>query len=417
MRATHFLKLAIVVAAASLAACDNNPDDIGAGTGGTSSGGTSSGGTSSGGTSSGGTSSGGTSSGGTSSGGTSSGGTSSGGTSSGGTSSGGTSSGGTSSGGTSSGGTSSGGTSSGGTSSGGTSSGGTSSGGTSSGGSSSGGTSGDPDSRTVGPDASASAAADLSTPEKAARFGIVSFQAGQANQDNPSAAQAKAAQACNQGGTQDSTQSGTTFRVVYAQCKQSFQGSTLVLLQDGVLSTQLTGFTSPITSKITLGESNVSYLQEVLEPATDRFRTIDSSTTTNSQQVPTRSDTLLRLTGAAVNTKRTDKPRVDFAVGNASTAYTSNTEDLDQRVVKFTFAGPVAVSGACGSGSGTVSTPTKIQYDTQTDKYLAGQMTIQSSSGNATYTFNADDTVTVSTAGGSRTFTRAELDAQCEAFN
>ena len=367
MRATNFLKLALVVAAASLAACDNNPDNIGADTGGTSSGGTSSGGTSSGGTSSGGTSSGGTSSGGTSSGGTSSGGTSSGGTSS-------------------------------------------------------GGTSGDPDSRTVGPDASAAAAADLSTPEKAARFGIVSFQAGQANQDDPAAAQAKVAQPCNQGGTQDNTQSGATSRTVYAQCKQSFQGSSLVLLQDGVISSEVTGFSNPITLKITLGESNVSYLQEVLEPADSRFRslllgTVDSSTTTNSQQVPTRSDTQLRLTGAAVNTRRTNKPRVDFAVGNASTAYTANSEDLDQRVIKFTFAGPVAVSGACGSGSATVSTPTKIQYDTQTERYIAGQMTIQSSGGNATYTFNADNTVTISTAGGSRTFTQAELEAQCEAFS
>lgn len=413
MRATHFLKLAIVVAAASLAACDNNPDNIGADTGG---------GTSSGGTSSGGTSSGGTSSGGTSSGGTSSGGTSSGGTSSGGTSSGGTSSGGTSSGGTSSGGTSSGGTSSGGTSSGGTSSGGTSSGGTSSGGTSSGGTTTDPDTRTVGPDASASAAADLSTPEKAARFGVVSFQSGLANQDDPAAAQAKAATACNQGGTQDSTQSGFTFRIVYAQCKQSVPNSTLVLLQDGVISTELTGFTSPIQSKVTLGESGVSYLQEVLEPAADRFRTllvgtIDSTTTSNSQQQPSRSDAQLRLVGAAVNTARSTKPRVDFAVGNASTAYTSNTENLDQRVVKFTFAGPVSVSGACGSGSGTVSTPTKIEFDKQTGQYIAGQMMIQAGGSSATYTFNADNTVTVATAGGSQTFTQAQLQAQCDAFN
>jgi hypothetical protein len=65
-----------------------------------------------------------------------------------------------------------------------------------------------------------------------------------------------------------------------------------------------------------------------------------------------------------------------------------------------------------------VSTPTPLRVNNSTGAITAGQITVQSSSGSATFTYNSDGTVTISAGGSSRTYTQQQLAdlSSCPAF-
>lgn len=255
-------------------------------------------------------------------------------------------------------------------------------------------------------------AADLSTPDNAAKFGASFLSANTAASDSTKP-KAKVVQNCNVSGTTDTVTSGTTTKITYALCRT--RANTVLQEQDGVLSTALGAFTGASTQiNITLGENNVSLSQELLEPIDTKLKTlllgtISNNTTLSSSFTPTRSESQLRLSGAVINTKKSTRPRIDFRVGNATTPYSVVVEDLDKPVIKTTLNGPSSVSGACGSGSATVSTTTPLLTTASTGQTTAGVISIQSSSGNATYTYNSDNTVTIAAGGSSKTFTQAQL--------
>lgn len=279
------------------------------------------------------------------------------------------------------------------------------------------------DSRTVGPDASAGQAADLSTPDNAAQFGGAFLSANEiASDDNSS----KSTENCNAGGTRttDSTNNGSNTKITYNLCRTRLDAS--LIEQDGVLSAATGGFSgSSIQTTVTLGEGGVSLSTDTLEPLAAQGKnlalgSIATTTTLSGQQfTPTRSESQIRLKGAQINTKRSDRPRIDFSVGSDATPYQVVLDNLDQPVIRSTFSGPAAVSGACGSGSATVSTPTPLETNKSTGATTAGQISVQSSSGSATYTYNSNGTVTISAGGSSKTYTQQELQAlqACTAFN
>jgi hypothetical protein len=233
---------------------------------------------------------------------------------------------------------------------------------------------------------------------------------------------AKVAAACGGGGTKDTQFSGTTtttLTIVYNQCVETNATSGLTTRNDGTIKTATEVLSSPSNSQFTFGANNVSYLTEVSQGAVHTrsllLGTLDVATTV-SGNLPQSAAGQGRLKGAVINLARQDKARADFELGNVSTAYTFNiTFDAQGKTGTIRFAGPFRASSPCGSGSGTISTPTPLTVNSNGD-YVTGQIAIASGSGNATYTYSGGN-VTVASGGGSQTYTLAELKALCPAFN
>jgi len=251
-------------------------------------------------------------------------------------------------------------------------------------------------------------------------FGASDFAA-----DSQPKSTSKAAVACSGGGTQDSQSSGTTSfttTIVYNNCVQT-QGN-VTTRNDGTIKT-VTSFTglppTSTTTQLTFGANNVTYKTEVEQTGGVNTRSLllgnlDFNTTLSGASLPQSAAGSGRLKGAVINLARQDKARADFELGNASTAYTFNiTFDAQGNTGTIRFAGPFRASSPCGSGSGTISTPTPLTVNSNGD-YVSGQVAISSTSGNATYTYNGGN-VTVASGGGSQTYTLAQLKALCPAFN
>ncbi|THD01311.1 hypothetical protein B1810_20720 [Panacagrimonas perspica] len=277
--------------------------------------------------------------------------------------------------------------------------------------------------RAVTLSAAADAAADLSTAEKAAKYAVGVLGASNAAAASQPKSTAKAATACKDSGTQDVQNAGTTITTVYDKCVQTTNGVTL--RNDGTIKivSGVAGFPIPtaLSADLTFGVNNVTYLTEVEQPGVAHTRSLllgnlDFDTAISGGSLPQSAAGQGRLKGAVINLARQDKARADFELGNASTAYTFNiTFDSTGKTSTIRFAGPFRAASPCGSGSGTISTPTPLTVNSNGD-YVTGQIAIASTSGNATYTYSGGS-VTVASGGGSQTYTLAQLKALCPAFN
>lgn len=278
-----------------------------------------------------------------------------------------------------------------------------------------------PDVRAVVLPPAAAAALDLSTPERAATvlsglFPANDMRLSDAVQTPPDPDEPAPTvdPPCADGGSLERNQSGSTVTVIYQECVDNR------FRQDGrVQTSDISSGSPPTRSDLSqvFGSSGVSYLSELLDPPPARVRNLllgDSQITTRVDAqtlAPASSDSSIALRGAVINLALSGSPRTDFRLGSDGTRFAVDVvfgED-DQTVA---FSGPYQVSGACGTGSATVATPTPLTIDASNNA-VAGQMTLSNGAGGiATYSFSAGG-VRVDTAGGSQSFTLAQLRAFC----
>lgn len=193
---------------------------------------------------------------------------------------------------------------------------------------------------------------------------------------------------------------------------------------DGALVSQTT-FDSPPTSGTppeqfsgtnTAGEGDTPFVIEVVAPEADRVRigqlgTVDFDFVLDGQE-PDTAEFFYRETVDIVNTGDPALPAVRSTLGNASMRYRTFVDFMGNEA-SLISEGPFETTGDCGTGSGTVSTPTPIIVNLDTGLARAGQLVINSNEGTVTATYNDNGTVTVDTPSGSQTFTPEELETLC----
>ncbi len=208
-------------------------------------------------------------------------------------------------------------------------------------------------------------------------------------------------------------------RTVYDECIQGdvrFDGVT-----ESNFMTTLVGFppsATELSGPISFGEAGESYLSEILNPSSDRGLTLmlgelSLFTRTAGSNLERFTGSVL-LQGAYANLDPSVPPsRVDYHLGYKGTPFELEGVTQPDGNIAFDFRGDFRVDSTCGSGEGFVSTPQPLVVNPDTGAYVAGQMMINSGGANATYTYNGDGTITVTTAGGTQTYTESELAAVC----
>lgn len=268
---------------------------------------------------------------------------------------------------------------------------------------------------------SATGALDLGTPDAAAKAGAAALLAStSATSGSDGAAPASAtargiapklALPCDSG-TAESTTSGQTTTIVYVDCVNG------PLLTDGTLASTLGSFSSSsYNGSFTFGSGSTPLLSEVLEPDEDRVRSLllgvgDYTVDFDGSFNPTGASYSYRLKGAVVNLAHPSTPRADFELGTAGTAF-AGLIDFGDSFNEASFSGPYKVASYCGSGAGSITTPSPLKIDSTSGEILEGQIMITSGSGSATYTYNGNQTVTINAGGGSNTYTLQELEDLC----
>lgn|GEM_PF-4726955 len=87
-------------------------------------------------------------------------------------------------------------------------------------------------------------------------------------------------------------------------------------------------------------------------------------------------------------------------------------KDVEAPVSDTTFTGNYSFNGDCITEAGTISTPTAIKLNDKSE-FTGGQVSISTSKGNATLTFNSDASVKIDASGGSKTYTKEQIQQIC----
>ncbi|HEY0973284.1 MAG TPA: hypothetical protein VGE57_02180 [Solimonas sp.] len=266
---------------------------------------------------------------------------------------------------------------------------------------------------------------DLSTPDRAATAGVAILAVGLTTistipTDSGSAkagasAPPKATTRCSEGGTRDETSAGLPpiITITDSLCRES--GSET----DGRIIIRVQRYTADgaVGGTFEFGVGKIPYRSEVLSPADARARSLLRGDGTFDFASSGAATLALRLQGAYLNLAAAGEPRADFEVGTASTRYSIAVSGDDaQRTLRM--QGPYRLASDCGSGSGSLSTPTALTIDNDDGAVIAGQLMLSSGRATATYTYlgrniDGEPEVRVDTAGGSHTYTERELAALC----